>query len=87
MFTHRRYASTSARVCLIRRGPGWSRRYSDEDISLLIRIQALTNEGLNLAGVSRVLQLEAEVERLRAELEQTRQAARCRRRCAPPASP
>lgn len=55
---------------------GGSRRYSDEDISLLIRIQALTNEGLNLAGVSRVLQLEAEVERLRAELEQTRQAAR-----------
>jgi MerR family transcriptional regulator/heat shock protein HspR len=55
---------------------GGSRRYSDEDIGLLLRIQELTNEGLNLAGVSRVLALEAEVTRLRAEVERAREEAR-----------
>ena len=44
---------------------GGSRRYSDADIALLRRIQELTNEGLNLAGVQRVLELEAEVHALR----------------------
>src|SRR4051812_1527393 len=53
------------------RTAGGSRRYSDEDISLLRRIQALTNDGLNLAGVQRVLQLEAETRRLQAELKAT----------------
>ena len=38
---------------------GGSRRYSDIDISRLQRIQELTSEGLNLAGVKRVLELEA----------------------------
>ncbi len=47
------------------RTSGGSRRYSEADIALLRRIQELTNEGLNLAGVRRVLELEAEVERLR----------------------
>ena len=49
------------------RTTGGSRRYSDEDIGKLRRIQELTNEGLNLYGVQRVLDLEAEVSRLRAE--------------------
>ena len=40
---------------------GGSRRYSDADIDQLRRIQELTNEGLNLYGVQRVLALEAEV--------------------------
>src|SRR5690348_6452377 len=47
---------------------GGSRRYSDEDIALLRRIQELTNEGLNLAGVQRVLALEAENRRLREQV-------------------
>jgi MerR family transcriptional regulator/heat shock protein HspR len=47
------------------RTSGGSRRYSEADIALLRRIQELTNEGMNLAGVRRVLELEAEVERLR----------------------
>jgi MerR family transcriptional regulator/heat shock protein HspR len=47
---------------------GGSRRYSDADIARLHRIQELTNDGLNLAGVKRVLELEAEVEQLRAEV-------------------
>ncbi len=54
---------------------GGSRRYSDADIDLLNRIQSLTSEGLNLAGVKRVLAMEAELERLRVELEETRRSA------------
>lgn len=47
---------------------GGSRRYSDADIALLSRIQQLTNDGLNLAGVKRVLELEARVAELEAKL-------------------
>jgi MerR family transcriptional regulator, heat shock protein HspR len=47
------------------RTQGGSRRYSEADIELLRRIQSLTNDGLNLAGVKRVLELEDEMERLR----------------------
>ena len=54
---------------------GGSRRYSDADIALLRRIQELTNEGLNLAGVQRVIELEGEIARLRAENEAIRLAA------------
>src|SRR4051812_33756325 len=50
------------------RTDGGSRRYSDADIQLLRRIQELTNAGLNLAGVKRVLELEAEVARMQREL-------------------
>jgi MerR family transcriptional regulator, heat shock protein HspR len=54
---------------------GGSRRYSDADIQQLRRIQELTAEGLNLAGVQRVLELEAELARARRELHATREAA------------
>ncbi len=47
---------------------GGSRRYSDIDISRLQRIQELTSEGLNLAGVKRVLELEAALELTLAEI-------------------
>jgi len=47
---------------------GGSRRYSDADIALLTKIQQLTNEGMNLAGVKRVLELEARVADLEARL-------------------
>jgi MerR family transcriptional regulator, heat shock protein HspR len=47
---------------------GGSRRYSDQDIELLRRIQELTSTGLNLEGVKRVIELEAEVSRLQQEL-------------------
>jgi MerR family transcriptional regulator/heat shock protein HspR len=47
---------------------GGSRRYSDIDISRLQRIQELTSEGLNLAGVKRVLELEAALEATLAEV-------------------
>src|SRR6185369_7638133 len=55
---------------------GGNRRYSEEDIEQLRRIQMLTNEGLNLAGVKRVLELEAELERLRDALDRARTEAR-----------
>ena len=43
------------------RTQGRSRRYSDRDIALLRRIQELTNEGISLVGVQRILALEAEL--------------------------
>jgi MerR family transcriptional regulator/heat shock protein HspR len=43
------------------RTSGRSRRYSEEDIELLRRIQELTNEGISLVGVQRILALEAEL--------------------------
>ena len=55
---------------------GGSRRYSEVDIERLRRIQELTNAGLNLEGVRRVMELEEENERLRQELAQARVEAR-----------
>jgi MerR family transcriptional regulator/heat shock protein HspR len=51
------------------RTPGGSRLYSPDDIDRLHRIRTLLEEGLNLAGIQRVLELEAANRRLRAELE------------------
>ena len=51
---------------------GGSRRYSDADVSLLQRIQSLTEEGLNLAGVKRVLALEHSLARVTEELAKSR---------------
>jgi MerR family transcriptional regulator/heat shock protein HspR len=63
-----------------KRTEGRSRRYSDRDIELLQHIQELTNEGVGLAGVKRILELEAaledaaaEIERLRARVRKARQ--------------
>ncbi|MGH8973148.1 MAG: heat shock protein transcriptional repressor HspR [Acidimicrobiia bacterium] len=47
---------------------GRSRRYSDRDIRRLQRIQELTNDGVSLAGVKRIIALEEELEDLRAEI-------------------
>src|SRR5258708_20371632 len=65
------------------RTQGGSRRYSDRDIALLRRIQELTTDGVSLAGVRKVLELEADlddaVERIAAleeELEHQRQPHR-----------
>jgi MerR family transcriptional regulator/heat shock protein HspR len=54
------------------RTSGRSRRYSERDIELLRRIQELTNDGVSLAGVQRVLALEDQLlaaQRRIAELE------------------
>jgi MerR family transcriptional regulator/heat shock protein HspR len=47
---------------------GRSRRYSDRDIHRLQRIQELTNEGVSLAGVKRIIALEEELECARDEI-------------------
>ena len=49
------------------RSDGGTRLYSEEDIAVLHRIRDLLAEGLNLVGVGRVIRLEDEVRRLRAE--------------------
>src|SRR5262245_58192730 len=54
------------------RTAGGNRRYSDVDLERLRHIAELTDEGLNLAGVRRVLELEAEIARLDAELQRVR---------------
>ena len=55
---------------------GGSRRYSDDDIARLRRIQDLTTAGLNLAGVKAVMELEDELVRLKRDLDETRVQAR-----------
>jgi len=50
------------------RTSGRSRRYSERDIRLLRRIQELTNAGVSLAGVQRILVLEEELERAKDRL-------------------
>jgi MerR family transcriptional regulator, heat shock protein HspR len=57
------------------RTSGGSRRFSDTDLSRLRHIQELTSTGLNLEGVRRVLELEAELQRLRAELAEVKSQA------------
>lgn len=52
---------------------GGSRRYSDDDITQLRRIQDLTSEGLNLAGVQKVLELEHELAEARRQLDLARE--------------
>jgi MerR family transcriptional regulator/heat shock protein HspR len=57
-----------------KRSPKNTRLYSQRDVERLRRIQRMTSEeGLNLAGVVTVLELEERVEKLRAELKRTRQ--------------
>lgn len=51
------------------RTQGGSRRYSDRDIALLHRIQTLTNDGVSLAGVRRILGLEDQLARAEARIE------------------
>jgi len=59
-------------ICPQRSG-GNTRLYSEADIERLRLIQHLTQvEGINLAGVTRIMDLQREIEELRAELEATR---------------
>lgn len=51
------------------RTPGGTRRYSEKDLDRLRAIQALTQAGINLEGVKRILQLETAVDRLQSQLD------------------
>jgi MerR family transcriptional regulator/heat shock protein HspR len=55
------------------RSAGGTRRYSRRDIGRLEQICALTADGLNLAGIRRVLQLQEETRQLQAELTRLRE--------------
>jgi MerR family transcriptional regulator, heat shock protein HspR len=54
------------------RTDGGTRRYSGADLAMVNRITTLLAAGLNLAGIEHVLQLEADIRRLRAELDALR---------------
>jgi len=59
-----------------KRSPKNTRLYSQADVDRLRRIQQMTgDEGLNLAGVETVLELEHRVERMRAEMARMRKRA------------
>ena len=57
------------------RTQGGNRRYSDADIEQLQRISDLAEQGMNLEGIRRVMELEVENARLRDELARARAAA------------
>ena len=57
------------------RTEGGNRRYSDADIEVLRRISELAESGMNLEGIRRVMELEAENERLKAELAEAQRQA------------
>jgi MerR family transcriptional regulator/heat shock protein HspR len=59
-----------------KRSPKNTRLYSQADVDRLRRIQEMTTqEGLNLAGVEAVLEMEQAVERMRSELARMRERA------------
>ncbi len=60
------------------RSAGGTRRYSTDDLDRLQQIMALTADGLNLAGVRRVLELREQTRLLQAEIERLKVAARNR---------
>ena len=51
------------------RTPGGGRRYSARDVALLREVQRLSQEeGVNLAGIKRIIELESEVDALRSRI-------------------
>jgi MerR family transcriptional regulator/heat shock protein HspR len=58
-----------------KRSPKNTRLYSYEDVERLRRIQEMTDEGLNLAGVETVLALEEQIDRMRSEISRMRKRA------------
>ncbi|HEV7212331.1 MAG TPA: helix-turn-helix transcriptional regulator [Blastococcus sp.] len=73
------------------RTPGGGRRYSPRDVALLREVQRLSQEdGVNLAGIKRIIELESRVEALQArvhELLEEVQVAENRRMAAEAAVP
>jgi MerR family transcriptional regulator/heat shock protein HspR len=70
------------------RTAGRGRRYSARDVAMLREVQRLSQEeGVNLAGIKRVLELSMEVERLREQLDRIRAELERVRKTAPGGSP
>ncbi len=62
------------------RTSGNTRRYSDRDIALLRQIQDLTQEGgINLAGVKMIIELQAQLDALRAQTDELQERLRERK--------
>ena len=62
------------------RTAGNTRRYSDRDIERLRMIQDLTQAGVNLAGVKKVMELQAEMQRARRRMDEVRRQLEATRR-------
>lgn len=54
------------------RTPGGTRRYSRADLERLLLIQELSNDGVNIEGIKRILHLQADNERLRGQVDRLR---------------
>lgn len=57
------------------RSEGGQRRYSRHEVTLVQQVSAMAGEGMSLAGIRRILELEAEVADLRRELARRSPAA------------
>ena len=55
---------------------GGGRRYSTRDVALLREVQRLSQEGVSLAGIQRILELETHVDALQARVERADRGAR-----------
>ena len=64
------------------RTPGGTRLYSARDLDHLRRIIRLLDDGLNLAGIASVIQLQEDNQSLRAQLDAERRRAKQRTRSA-----
>jgi MerR family transcriptional regulator/heat shock protein HspR len=60
------------------RSAGGTRRYSTDDIDRLHQVMALTSDGINLAGVRRILELQEQTRLLQTEVDRLTTAARSR---------
>jgi MerR family transcriptional regulator, heat shock protein HspR len=59
------------------RAPGKSRRYSQRDVNMLREVQRLSQEGVSLEGIKRILELENQVAALQSRIsELTEELAR-----------
>jgi len=60
------------------RTDGGNRRYSDADLDQLRRITVLADQGINIEGIRRIFELEAELAAVRRELDDERRRGRSR---------
>jgi MerR family transcriptional regulator, heat shock protein HspR len=54
------------------RARGRGRRYSARDVAILRDVQRLSQDGVSLAGIKRILELESQVDALRARVQELR---------------
>lgn len=66
------------------RTSGNTRRYSQQDIDRLQVIQALTEAGVNLAGVKRIIELQAEIDQMQHRMQELQRQLEQRRAIAMP---